>query len=327
MPRLGGAAAIHGQKIYASKYFCAAAHVLFAQATRSPHIETRARGHEEVRARSGRACAFLLASNTRCTCSARGALTVELVVAIALIIALVIADAFAIAIACQRARCRGIVPMRVVAVKGSWGSSRDAWPMACEGSPISRPSHSLLDLNYNARRLSECIWVHSSVVRAADCRSAGPWFKSGCALKSFITWQHIWSSTGPPWALQHILNLSNWPPRRSSSEFLCSMVGRHACKLSALGGPASKLKRKFVVCFGVAPPRPKLHGAPPRAQGRWLDQRDSCDRLPSRSRACCYARGVLLQAAMKKMSSPPQGKTLHRKFMVIKKKHVARSAR
>ena len=26
--------------------------------------------------------------------------------------------------------------------------------------------------------------VHSSVVRAADCRSAGPWFKSGCALIS-----------------------------------------------------------------------------------------------------------------------------------------------
>ena len=26
------------------------------------------------------------------------------------------------------------------------------------------------------------MWVHSSVVRAADCRSAGPWFKSGCAL-------------------------------------------------------------------------------------------------------------------------------------------------
>jgi hypothetical protein len=24
--------------------------------------------------------------------------------------------------------------------------------------------------------------VHSSVVRAADCRSAGPWCKSGCAL-------------------------------------------------------------------------------------------------------------------------------------------------
>ena len=30
------------------------------------------------------------------------------------------------------------------------------------------------------------IWVHSSVVRAADCRSAGPWFKSGCALSPFL---------------------------------------------------------------------------------------------------------------------------------------------
>ena len=30
-------------------------------------------------------------------------------------------------------------------------------------------------------------WVHSSVVRAADCRSAGPWFKSGCALEVFCT--------------------------------------------------------------------------------------------------------------------------------------------
>ena len=26
------------------------------------------------------------------------------------------------------------------------------------------------------------VWVHSSVARAADRRSAGPWFKSGCAL-------------------------------------------------------------------------------------------------------------------------------------------------
>ena len=29
-------------------------------------------------------------------------------------------------------------------------------------------------------------WVHSSVARAADCRSAGPWFKSGCALHYFL---------------------------------------------------------------------------------------------------------------------------------------------
>ena len=30
--------------------------------------------------------------------------------------------------------------------------------------------------------VSSSSWVHSSVVRAADCRSAGPWFKSRCAL-------------------------------------------------------------------------------------------------------------------------------------------------
>ena len=32
------------------------------------------------------------------------------------------------------------------------------------------------------RMIEMAMWVHSSVVRAADCRSAGPWFKSGCAL-------------------------------------------------------------------------------------------------------------------------------------------------
>ena len=34
----------------------------------------------------------------------------------------------------------------------------------------------------NIITLRNGIRVHSSVVRAADCRSAGPWFKSGCAL-------------------------------------------------------------------------------------------------------------------------------------------------
>ena len=38
----------------------------------------------------------------------------------------------------------------------------------------------------------EIIWVHSSVVRAADCRSAGPWFKSGCALLCFRTLDYVW---------------------------------------------------------------------------------------------------------------------------------------
>ena len=40
-------------------------------------------------------------------------------------------------------------------------------------------SSKILQKQASALRLS---WVHSSVVRAADCRSAGPWFKSGCAL-------------------------------------------------------------------------------------------------------------------------------------------------
>ena len=37
-------------------------------------------------------------------------------------------------------------------------------------------------LSLQARASNASMWVHSSVVRAADCRSAGPWFKSGCAL-------------------------------------------------------------------------------------------------------------------------------------------------
>ena len=48
-----------------------------------------------------------------------------------------------------------------------------------------------------------CHEVHSSVVRAADCRSAGPWFKSGCAQAGLAgmeparhgAWQ-AWSLTG-----------------------------------------------------------------------------------------------------------------------------------
>ena len=35
--------------------------------------------------------------------------------------------------------------------------------------------------------------VHSSVVRAADCRSAGPWFKSGCAL---LQLSRLWRAGG-----------------------------------------------------------------------------------------------------------------------------------
>ena len=41
---------------------------------------------------------------------------------------------------------------------------------------------------YLRHRICVCSRVHSSVVRAADCRSAGPWFKSGCALLLVIGW-------------------------------------------------------------------------------------------------------------------------------------------
>ena len=48
-------------------------------------------------------------------------------------------------------------------------------------------SRARLDLRLpNMCRRDAAMWVHSSVVRAADCRSAGPWFKSGCAL--FVHW-------------------------------------------------------------------------------------------------------------------------------------------
>jgi hypothetical protein len=42
-------------------------------------------------------------------------------------------------------------------------------------------------------------WVHSSVVRAADRRSAGPWFKSGCALSCLSQPGAVVSSTIKEW--------------------------------------------------------------------------------------------------------------------------------
>ena len=43
--------------------------------------------------------------------------------------------------------------------------------------------------------------VHSSVVRAADCRSAGPWLKYGCALlrkePTYVWPVQAWSQSGP----------------------------------------------------------------------------------------------------------------------------------
>ena len=43
------------------------------------------------------------------------------------------------------------------------------------------------------------MWVHSSVARAADCRSAGPWFKSGCALSHYNSPKASHAMHHPPW--------------------------------------------------------------------------------------------------------------------------------
>ena len=68
-------------------------------------------------------------------------------------------------------------------------------------------------------------WVHSSVVRAAGCRSAGPWLKSGCALicyelgtstavtKACNTW-----STSPE-NVEHERNICRRIPCRSPIAF------------------------------------------------------------------------------------------------------------
>ena len=60
-------------------------------------------------------------------------------------------------------------------------------------------------------------WVHSSVVRAADCRSAGPWFKSGCALCTIAKGQCQLS----------IL----WKKKQS----MCEVFVGFTCSLEALG--------------------------------------------------------------------------------------------
>ena len=51
---------------------------------------------------------------------------------------------------------------------------RLAWSQ-CKAKAVRRPWSQQVGSQPDMR-------VHSSVVRAADCRSAGPWFKSGCAL-------------------------------------------------------------------------------------------------------------------------------------------------
>ena len=69
--------------------------------------------------------------------------------------------------------------------------------------------------------------VHSSVVRAADCRSAGPWFKSGCALfllgRNFrsVPWQFLLQSCVSR-RVRHKPNAPQMRSEHSSSAPPCS---------------------------------------------------------------------------------------------------------
>ena len=81
-------------------------------------------------------------------------------------------------------------------------------------------------------------WVHSSVVRAADCRSAGPWFKSGCAL--FVESR-----------CDRRPQVQVTPPRtwRTSSPFIQWYLLQSPP--SELGRPASPCKPSLAPCFDI----------------------------------------------------------------------------
>ena len=70
--------------------------------------------------------------------------------------------------------------------------------------------------------------VHSSVVRAADCRSAGPWFKSGCALFNYTFFSRavsltLWSWVGAPrWVFVPMLSKWRMSKTDDMDEFLIS---------------------------------------------------------------------------------------------------------
>ena len=79
------------------------------------------------------------------------------------------------------------------------------------------PSHQKFVISFVISPVASIVWVHSSVVRAADRRSAGPWLKSGCAL---IRTDRI--ATAPPPSLHS-------PPRPPSSRAQKYFPRSHRC--------------------------------------------------------------------------------------------------
>ena len=69
-----------------------------------------------------------------------------------------------------------------------------------------------------------CSWVHSSVVRAADCRSAGPWFKSGCAL---VNGYLPMKTSRMQWLRRHITNKTNTIYMNTNSIYVYVHICKH----------------------------------------------------------------------------------------------------
>ena len=73
----------------------------------------------------------------------------------------------------------------------------------------------------------ECVsWVHSSVVKAADCRSAGPWFKSGCALSGFSWFGAAFIMEAAQIGAEHVLPVGVKIPEVGLQPTISSLGGR-----------------------------------------------------------------------------------------------------
>ena len=96
-------------------------------------------------------------------------------------------------------KARLLHPFIIVMCEGGLITVMKAWADCRHRLPMVKPMPVVLKAE-EPRCTNAITWVHSSVVRAADCRSAGPWFESGCALhRECHHWvsQREWSTPKP----------------------------------------------------------------------------------------------------------------------------------
>ena len=138
----------------------------------------------------------------------------------------------------------------LITVMKAWADCRHRLPMA-------KPMPVVLKAE-EPRCTNAITWVHSSAVRVAHCRSAGPWFESGCALnainiarchscmRSALNAQHPHRSSGAcmPTIDIHNLHCRSWPrgpscPGHTPCHRLhCRHAHRHPTPI-AMGTPSS----------------------------------------------------------------------------------------